>query len=144
MIYPKQQFFLDLFDLKKQIPAFLIVIIPVVLWYYYAAWYNTEYNRRLFLIGVLPIWDLNMEQIKHVIEYANVLWKDSYQSVLMQVLSILMFAVILIFRKKNNPYLWWFTVLLSVGFVAFIILWFQVFDNHDYYLINQLVLWFRF
>lgn len=127
------------FSLKKQIPAFFIVIIPVILWYNYAAWYNTEYNNHLFLIGILPIWDLNTEQVMHIVEYANLLWKDSYQSIFMQVTSAFMFGLILILRRKNSLYLWWFTVFLSIGFVAFIILWFQVFDNHDYYLINQLV-----
>jgi len=93
----------------------------------------------MFLIGIIPIWDLDIEEISYVIEYVNILWKDSYQSVLVQILSAIMFVVLLIFRKKSNPFLWWLTLLLSIGFITFIFLWFKVFDHHDYYLINQLI-----
>ena len=127
------------FDLKRQIPALLAVPVIVFAWYAYAHWYNDQHNNGLFLIGILPIWDISWEKIKHVIEYANILWKTSYQSVLVQVLAGLMYFIVLFFRKKNHPLLWWGTLILSLGFVAFIALWFQVFDNHDYYLINQLI-----
>ncbi len=127
------------FDLKRQIPPFILVVIVVASWYYYASWYNSEYNLGLFLIGILPIWESDSEQFWHIVEYVDVLWKTSYQSVLIQILSAIMFIIVLFFRKKNNQFLWWLTLMLCFGFLAFISLWFQVFDHHDYYLINQLI-----
>ena len=132
----KQRIF---FDLKRQIPPFLLVFIIVASWYSYASLYNSKYNSGLFLIGILPIWGSDIKQFWHIIEYVNILWKTSYQSIPVQLLSGAMFVILLFSRKKNNQFLWWFTLILSFGFLAFIMLWFQVFDHHDYYLINQLI-----
>ncbi len=119
--------------------SFFIVLIPIALWYLYAAHYNDLHNKGIFLIGILPIWEYTRQQISHVYNYAWILWSESYHSRFSQYLSML-FLLFLIFRfKKWNFKLRVFTLTLWVGFMAFIILWYQVFDNHDYYLINQLI-----
>ena len=127
------------FDIKRQAPALLIVIFIVAAWYIYAANYNEKNNSGLFLIGILPIWELDKTQILHIIDYSYSLWLDSYQSIFMQILSAVMFVTLIFTKRKNNTYLWWISVILSFGFLLFVLLWFSVFDNHDYYLINQLI-----
>jgi hypothetical protein len=136
IIKPEKRLF---FDLRKQIPALLSVVLVVAAWYIYAHGYNERYNKGMFLIGILPIWDLDRVNIKFILDSVNLLWKDSYQSLMIQAISVLMFLVVLIFRKKNHPLIWWATVILATGFVSFVLLWFQVFNNHDYYIVNQLI-----
>ncbi len=127
------------FNLKKQIPAFLLVILIVPAWYIYAGIYNNKYNSGIFLIGILPVWLNDLEETKRIINQAKILWFDSYQSLTIQYLAMVMLILVLSAKKYINKTIWWLTLLLFSGFVLFIILWFDVFDNHDYYLINQLI-----
>jgi len=119
--------------------SFLVLFIPIFAWYFYAAQYNKQHNQGIFLIGILPIWDYSWENIKHVIKYAHILWFKSYHSPISQYLSALMLVFLIIKHKKWNFRFKFLTINLALGFFAYIILWFQVFDNHDYYLINQLI-----
>jgi hypothetical protein len=127
------------FDLKRQFPALLLVIILVGSWYLYAAYYNEQYNSGMFLIGILPIWMDDVARIKHIIDNIQILWVDSYQSIAIQVIAIIMFVFIIVLKKYNQKHLWLISIFLSFGFISYIVLWFDVFDNHDYYLINQLI-----
>ena len=124
---------------KIQIIPFLLVIILIILWYWYAASYNSKHNSGIFLIGILPIWKLDMAHILDIIHYVRVLWLNSYHSKAMQVIAIILFLAILFSYKKSQKFLWYFMVLLGIGFLLFLMLFFQVFNHHDYYLINQLV-----
>lgn len=124
---------------KLSFVLFSILIIITFSWYYYAHQYNNEHNKGIFLIGILPIWDYSAEQIKHVFNYAYILWSNSYQSQLLQITAIFIFLFITYHHKKLNKHLKIFLFLLFIGFISYITLWFQVFDNHDYYMINQLL-----
>lgn len=123
----------------KQVIPFILVFVLVGIWYSYAAWYNSQYDSGFFLVGILPIWDISWIHIKRIVDQAHVLWFNSYQTLFMQELSIVIFIWILTQYRKSNKFLWFFTFSLFLGFVLFILLFFQVFDNHDYYLINQLI-----
>ncbi|MCF6242622.1 MAG: glycosyltransferase family 39 protein [Bacteroidales bacterium] len=127
------------FDIKTQLPVLLFVFMIVGLWYVYAAYYNEQHTKGMFLIGILPIWMDGGTRIKHIIENIQTLWLDSYQSITIQIISIIMFLIVIVLKKYNNKYLWWMSIFLSLGFISFLFLWFDVFDNHDYYLINQLI-----
>lgn len=124
---------------RRQIIPFILVFIVIGIWYTYASWYNHEHDSGFFLVGILPIWDISWDHIKKIVDFAHVLWFNSYQSVLMQEISIAVFVFVLSQYKKVNRFLWFFMVTLFLGFVSFILLFFQVFDNHDYYMINQLI-----
>lgn len=124
---------------KRQIFPFLLLITLTTLWYWYAASYNTKHNTGIFLIGILPIWEINMAHILNIIHMARILWLSSYHSKVMQVIAIVLFIVVLSSYKKSNKFLWYFMALLGVGFLLYLVLFFQVFNHHDYYLINQLI-----
>lgn len=123
----------------KQIVPFVLVFIVIGAWYSYASWYNHEHDSSFFLVGILPIWDISWVHIKSIVDHARVLWFSSYQSLLMQEISIVIFVFVLTQYKKANKFLWFFMLILFFGFVSFVLLFFQVFDNHDYYMINQLI-----
>ncbi|NJO89159.1 MAG: hypothetical protein HC831_09520 [Chloroflexia bacterium] len=123
----------------KQILPFLVVIAVIIAWYNYAYLYNQKYNSGIFLIGTLAIWDLSYERISTIIEHAWILWFDSYHSPYIQYILVLLVIILFVFRKKINKLLLLLTAFLAIGFILFILLWFSVFDQHDYYLINQLI-----
>ncbi len=134
----------------NQILPFLFVIMLIALWYWYAASYNTKqntgiflsntkHNYDIFLIGILPIWDISKTHILNIIHTARILWLSSYHSKVMQVIAIVLFIFVLFSYKKSQKFLWYFMALLGVGFVLYLMLFFQVFNHHDYYLINQLI-----
>lgn len=118
---------------------FAIIGIVIFLWYYYAYQYNKNNNAGIFLIGILPIWEVAKERIIGIYKHVWVALFDSYHSPFIQYLSVFMLLMIFVFRKKQNTILFFSTSFLFIGFVLFIILWYDVFDFHDYYLINQLI-----
>ena len=124
----------------QQIVPFALVAVVIFAWYYYAYLYNKEHNSGIFLIGTLAVWDLDQERIAKIIEHARILWFDSYHSPYIQYLLVALLIGIFSFFKKMNNALLLMTAFLTIGFLMFILLWFSVFDQHDYYLINQLIL----
>ncbi len=124
---------------KIQILPFLVVIVLITLWYWYAASYNAKNNSGIFLIGILPVWKLSLAKISGIIHYVRVLWLNSYQSKIIQVIAVILFLFVIVSYKKSQKFLWYFMVLLGVGFILYLMLFFQVFNHHDYYLINQLI-----
>lgn len=122
-----------------QLFPFALLIILISAWYIYAYYYNKAHNSGIFLIGILPIWELSWDKIVEIYDHARILWFESYHSAYIQYLLVIFLILIFSFRKKINKTLFLMTTLLFIGFIMFIALWFNVFNQHDYYLINQLV-----
>jgi len=126
--------------LQTIIPIAIVGII-VLLWYLFAIKYNNTYNRNLFLIGIIPIWDLSNEKILEVIEHIRVIWIRAYFSKHLQLLAILLTIFIFIKSKKISKFFTTTIILYSLGFIASLLFWFQALIHHDYYLINFLIIW---
>jgi hypothetical protein len=145
-------FILDLFNFKltegrkifqnpkSQIFPLLGVLLVQIGWYLYAHHYNSIYNGGVFLIGILPIWDLDQSRITEVINAILIHIRWDYFRRETQVIFIIMFIFIWIFSRKTNKVLLYLTSLISLGFLLFIILFFQALQHHDYYTLDLLVL----
>ena len=116
------------------------VISLQILWYSHANHYNNKHNAGIFLIGTLPIWKLNTAHIFDIIHHIkdNINWVYFRPST--QIVLLLMFISIVFLYKKTSNILFVLTTTLSIGMIAFIILFFEALKDHDYYLINLLVL----
>lgn len=125
---------------KKQFLPFLVVITGIVSWYCYAYHYNQKYNEGAFLIGILPIWQLSYEEIKHILVQIKEIWFWQYFREGTQITFFILLLLIFIFFKRINKFLLTLTILLSIGFVIYINLFFGALKNHDYYMINMLIL----
>ncbi|MEI7595979.1 MAG: glycosyltransferase family 39 protein [Bacteroidota bacterium] len=122
------------------ISPFIIVIILIFAWLKYANIYNSANNDGLFLQGILPIWKMNALQIKTM---AVALYNDllpSFLNITALFIVLFMFIFSLINYKKANKFLISVNVITFAGVFAFIILFFQVFNVHDYYLVNLLII----
>ncbi len=125
---------------QRQILPFLCVILVLLIWYFYAHNYNEKYNRGLFLIGILPIWDLDTQQIHKILLAVKEHIKWSYFREGVHLILGTLFFLILIYYKKVNKFLLFLMILISLGFFSFLILFFQAMESHDYYIINLLIL----
>lgn len=123
----------------KQFFIMLSVFLIVFSWYAYAANYNSQNNRGFFLIGILPIWDIDAEKIRITF---NAIWdhiKWDYFMKETQLLLVLMFVAVLAFYRKVNKALIALIIMLAIGFLTFAILFFQPLLHHDYYTISLFI-----
>ncbi len=130
---------------KKELYSYKVVLglvspfIPWCLWYVYGNYYNTVHPNNYFLIGIAPIW---IVLGIHIPEVLSLFRKDILPIVFNQwVLSflgilVLTGAVLKIRKFFTEAYL---QVLIPIIVVfGYLILFFQVFGEHDYYLLNML------
>ncbi len=123
----------------KQSLIFIIPLTLIFVWYAYASHYNKQNNDGLFLIGILPIWGFDRV---HIVETARSLLHEllpHYFNLYALVIILSMFTLLFVFHKKANSMLFVITTTMFIGFIIFLILFFQVFNVHDYYLINMLI-----
>ena len=130
-----------LFDkpLKQGLPL-LLTIIFTFSWYFYSAHYNALYNGEYFLLGILPVWDMDYPLINDIARILNENLVYQFFSTSVIYLIVGMLVLLIVFRKKTNKLLLTTTGLLSAGGFLYMLLWFRVFDVHDYYLLNLLII----
>jgi len=145
-------FVLELFNVKldpekkifqhplKQIFVFISVLMVQIIWYMYAHNYNAKYNSGIFLIGILPIWDINISEIKITLDAISEHIKWDYFRKETQIVFVLMFVFVLAFYKRMNKLMFLLTIITSIGFLSYILLFFQALKDHDYYTINLFIL----
>ena len=125
--------------LKFVIPA-MLALASWLAWYLYALFYNKTGNSGTMLLGIWPIWVLDREEIRNIIEAIRVLWFEDFYYPVTQFMLILMFAGIMVMIRKTRLSLGSITVLLGFGFLSYIILWFYALQYNDYYFIDLLIL----
>jgi 4-amino-4-deoxy-L-arabinose transferase-like glycosyltransferase len=120
---------------------FLIVMLVAFAWYAYAKIYTDHHGGIVSLVEIRPIWRLSNETI-------NVTWKamvsrfheGHYHYKYLIVFMALLFINNLVFWKKYNRLISWLTVLCFFGGISFTLLFFRSMRNHDYYQMNNLIL----
>lgn len=117
----------------------ILVITGIGLWIIFLGRYN-EGNTGMFLSGILPIWELSKPEIFRIINEFTDYWYHQYFHLYMHIATILAFLWVLLNYKKLSSIEKVFIVLLPVGVLMFILLWFQALPNHDYYLTNTYIL----
>jgi hypothetical protein len=145
-------FFLEIINIKldddnkifkhrlKHLLVFLFVIIVQVIWYMYAQYYNNKYNSGLFLMGILPIWKMQLSEIKITIDAIDYHMTWDYFRKETQYVFILIFIFVMASYKKMNKLMFWLLFFTSLGFLSFILLFFLALKDHDYYTINLFVI----
>lgn len=119
---------------------FLVIITVIGAWTLYAKHYNQVYGTKYFSTGIFPIWDIDKEQIHAILKSVKVLWLNDYFHVSSLYLLAGLFVLNLVLIKKANKLLLFATIMLFVGTIIYVILWFQTFSEHDYYTINLYIL----
>lgn len=145
-------FVLEMFNIKidserkifqkplKQFALLISVLVIQLILYMYASNYNSIYNGGIFLVGYLPIWDLDFVQIKVTFDAIIEHIKHDYFRRETQIVFGIMFILVLAFYKHINKIVLYIIILLSIGFLLFGTLFFQALKDHDYYTINLFIL----
>ena len=126
---------------KRLIPALALIASPVIifLWYRYALAYNDNNTNNIFLLTVLPIW--NMEEAE-TIHNLKMLFSDMFPLFLNKPMFFLFVSLVVYvcasFRRLDNFFKYSFAF-TGLFFVFYILFFFQVFSVHDYYLVNLMI-----
>lgn len=126
---------------KKTAPS-LVILLSVSLvyaWYRFALHYNDNNNNNIFLLTVLPIWEMESQDI---INNAKILFNNLFPVFLNRPMFFLFFAIVLYVLsgfKRLPVFLKYAFVFSGIFFVVYLLFFFQVFTVHDYYLTNLMI-----
>lgn len=126
---------------KKTLPlaATLLSIGLIVGWYRFALYYNNYNNNNVFLLTVLPIWDMDHDTLVYNLK---LLFNNLFPMFLNRPMFFFFFCFVIYvighFRKLPAFFKYSF-VFSAIFFVMYILFFFQVFSVHDYYLNNLMI-----
>jgi hypothetical protein len=123
-----------------QLGLLLLAILPVALWIVYAAYYNHLHGCTYFSTTLFPIWSLSSDGIHKVLSNIENIWLAQYFH-----WSVLLFLgvcllMLLAFIRKGNKLLNVVLLLVFLEVVAYVLLQFYTFRDHDYYTIDIFIL----
>ncbi len=119
--------------------GFIVALFSVILWYLYAIRYNTQYGSTIFSTTIRPIWEVDATEQWRIIK---IVFREHSREIFPLVTwPIFCLLFLWIFWSKAVSTLIKYLLAFSLlGILAYLILWFWVFDVHDYYFIEVLFL----
>lgn len=121
------------------IALFTFTFLLVFLWYNYAQSYNSKHNSGNFLIGTLPIWEMDNSQI----EFTLLRIKDHLRWDYFRIETFIFISIaflLSLFMLRRNRTLKFYLLLCACGIIGFCFLFFGALDQHDYYTINLFII----
>ena len=123
----------------KTIVFLAIPFIGWFAWYYHVHLYNELHDNDFFLIGILPIWSLEQNEILRI---GGLFFKNTLPAILNIYLLFFLatltsaWLVLNVRQFLKERYL---RLLIPVlVFTSYVLLFFEVFSIHDYYFINMI------
>lgn len=126
------------FNVKHLIP-FVLIIPVVVAWYLYVEVYNKAHGGHFSFHGIWPVWDMSKEQLVRIIDALDKIYFKQMFFPITQYVTVGIWIFLIIVIRKLQPVLRYFIVVMPIGLILQVALWFQVLEGHDYYTINLLV-----
>lgn len=138
LLFQKEEKRIFNFKLAQFIP-FILVIPVVIAWYWYVEYYNGLHGGQVSYHGIWPVWEMTKEQYLRIIDALNKIYFKELFLPYTQYLTLAVWVYLLITIKKLPLVLRYFIIVLPIGMLVELLLWFQVLEGHDYYTINLLV-----
>jgi 4-amino-4-deoxy-L-arabinose transferase-like glycosyltransferase len=123
-----------------QLLPFVFIFLIVGCWVYYAKIYNARNGCGYFSTYIIPLWKTPSSSIATVIKYIKNLWLNQYFHPYTLWFFLLAFFANIFLLRKNKAFLLALNLLLLIGAILYSILWFETYQNHDYYTINLYIL----
>lgn len=120
-------------NLASVLIASLIIGLSIYAWTTYVNWYNDKNGNHQNLIGIYPIWDMDASLRRYTYERMRDEWIHIFQQKWIVYLLFPLFTVYLVKWKRLNSFLKVFTLFLIGGTIAYSVLWYKAFTDHDYY-----------
>ncbi len=109
-----------------------------VVWYKWAIAYN-KHNNSVFLLTVLPIWEMKGENLINTTRILiNELFPVFFNRAIFFLVILMIIFVFSNFKKLDHFFRYTF-VFSFVFFIGYLLFFFQVFTVHDYYLSNLMI-----
>jgi hypothetical protein len=122
---------------------YLLVIISVFLligsWIVYAHIFNQKHDCTYFSTTIFPIWNLDKAGINGVLHNIREIWLFQYFHLSVFIFLLICSLYILISLRRGNKLLNLILLLIFVEIIAYIMLQFWTFRNHDYYVIDVFI-----
>lgn len=111
----------------------VISILMVFFWNTYIIYYNSLYQSHYFTTSSRSIWSISSKKILVVWDYIQHYWYSKYfaYSSFHLIFFIIFFQIIFFKKSKFNIAL--ITLCLFLGSLAYFLLFYMQFKNHDYY-----------
>jgi hypothetical protein len=118
---------------------FIALSLIIIAWYTYARNYNLKNIYGVFLQGIMPIWQCDFGRINYLLNCIFNIMLPQFMSKFLYISILFLFLILLIYYKKVNRILLLITFSSFFACIAYILLFFQVFEIHDYYQIDLLI-----
>jgi 4-amino-4-deoxy-L-arabinose transferase-like glycosyltransferase len=119
---------------------YLIVLAMIFAWYRFALHYNQQNLSGVFLTGIYPVWGVDSAMRKAIWLSFRCDLVPAYFNERTIYLTLALFVAQFFFFRKVNRVLFFITLLVFIGVVSYMLLFYQAFTVHDYYLTNLLIL----
>jgi len=126
--------------LKLGLPPFLISLLLVASWYLYVTYFTGIHGGKHTFNGIWPIWKMTYEEFIGIKKFITEIIIHQVFSIYSLCLLLGLCALLLIDFKKLNKFILAMLLLLIIGGLSFLLLWFQALEHHDYYVINLIIL----
>jgi hypothetical protein len=123
-----------------QILPFGLILLIIGAWALYAKEYNIRHFSNYFSTTVFPIWSMSKAEIITDINVVKDLWLNQYFNQYTLLFFLFIFILNLFHIKKANKLLITSNIIIFIGSVLYVLMWFRTFQNHDYYTINIYIL----
>jgi len=123
----------------KQVLPFIAIVTISFAWYRYVEYYNFLNQGEFSFHGIWPIWRLTANEWIGIKAAVSDIFFKEYMNPYLQYLTVLLWLFMLTRFRKNSRILNWMLILLPMGALSVLLLWFQVLNAHDYYLIIMLL-----
>lgn len=127
------------FKRYQRLIPYLIVMILILAWYRYTAWYDSKNIAGVFLQGLLPVWGVDAATRSRLwFVYINEMI-PAFFTIVGFYLVLLIFIVSLFFYRYVNKFLYAVSIFLFLGCLGMLLLFYQALTIHDYYSTNLLI-----
>ncbi len=118
--------------------AILMTMVVAGSWHIYARWYNATHGTAFFMTSAAPIWNMDPKEIASTLSLMMDYWWSKYlhPSVWHVFLVLLPMSWVLGMRWTRSVI--WSVLLMQLAAIAFILLFFRKFADHDYYFLTLL------
>jgi hypothetical protein len=117
--------------------SLLLILILTYSWYRYAIAYNAQHHSYIFSTTIRPIWEVDVATRWRIIQLISQEHLKEIMHPNLLLVSLLALIVLLVKGRIPLFFRYWISVSL-IGLGAYFVLWFWVFEVHDYYFIEAL------
>lgn len=131
----------SLFTRPYQLAAYIALSFAAVFaWYYYSHWYNNHYGQTYYYYTTGDMFSMTAESRRQVKIMVEEYWSYYYHNRIVLYLYGATLLMNALFIRKTNKLLMAISIIMLIGSISFVILFFGFLHDHDYYIISLYLL----